>query len=96
MFTLKGTDPSICENIDDSQRGTQTSGKDLCYVGAIKFNPDIDFCENKIKAEPQKNTCFAIVAKVMKDKTICERIQGKYTDHRRKSCIDYIERTSIN
>ncbi len=35
-FTQIGIDVSVCENVDDSNRGTELSGRDLCYIGSVK------------------------------------------------------------
>lgn len=87
-FTETGTDYSVCERIDDSNRGTKLSGKDLCYVKSVIYSKDITICDEKVKTEYYKDSCYTIIARELKDPSICEKIQNTdYDEFRKRDCI---------
>mgnify|MGYP001566258891 CR=1 FL=1 len=88
-FTQIGIDVSVCENVDDSNRGTELSGRDLCYIGSVKSREDITICDEKIKTLNYKDSCYTIIAREVKDPSICEKIQNSaYNDFAKRDCIE--------
>ncbi|MDQ3014581.1 MAG: hypothetical protein M3Q73_01810 [bacterium] len=73
LFTIKGTDKSICENLQDF------GGKAACYLGAVTFTPNKTICDTKMDGGPftDYNTmaCYSLVAAHFKDASICNYIK---------------------
>lgn len=91
QFTKQGFDSSICERIDESNRGTRSSGKERCYYGAAAYSNDISICEIKIQDNSFRNQCYKAVAIGLKDVALCDKIQGQYSEPDRNDCKRYIE-----
>ncbi|MBX4198647.1 hypothetical protein KW782_04985 [Candidatus Parcubacteria bacterium] len=70
LFTRKGIDKSVCENLHDEDN------KASCYVGAVNFNPDRAICDTKIIGgqyySTNKSECYWIVAIDTKDVSLCK------------------------
>jgi hypothetical protein len=91
-FTRIGTDMSVCDNIRLTD-GTENLVKDLCYYGAVEFNPDMEICANKIQTELWKVRCYQQIARSTKNPALCDILPGHYESYERElnNCKEYIE-----